>query len=316
MPTVEAVARAALRDIGMDAGLLNAAAWVQERYEELTARRMKHLQKHVSVTIPGAITAGTISITQGDNLVTGNTAAETAWGLQALSGGSWYFQSGNVWLKITAVANAIMALASDWTETSVTAGTYRVVSRYVTLPTDVQYLSNYVTHQRRRRPIYVGGMPELEILQPDRLYTTGGPNYVAESGVDATSGARQIEVYPYSTQDEVLELRYWAKPTVYALTDELPAFITTNELKEGVLIDVMRWQMAAALRRNDKETAAHWRNEYRAQETRWMTKALPNLIKRDQAIEDLGLVMRSPSSGRQNEIRTAREMVYSRGSRP
>lgn len=313
MPTVQQVALAALRDVGVDVGLLNAAAWVQERYEELTSRRMKHLQRHASVSIPAVLATGTVTHTLGSTTVTGDAAARATWSSAVVGR---YFQTRNVWAKIASI-NGTPALTLDVasTEETVTGAAYRIVQRYATLPTDVQYLSGYFVHQRRRRPVYVGGMPELEILQPDRLYRVGGPEYIAESGVNTTTRARQIEVYPYSTQAEVLEFRYWAKPTTYALTDELPSFITTNELKEGVLIDVMRWKMAEALRKNDKDGAAHWRNEYRAQETRWASKSLPALIKRDQAIEDLGLVMRAPGGARR-EVRTARDEVYVRGARP
>lgn len=320
MPTVEDVARAALRDVGVDVGILNAEAWVQERYEELTARRMKHLERRASLRIPAVITAGTVTATSGSADVVGNATALAAWSptlvgryFQLVTGDTTWYRI--VRLNYSGATLVSLELDQPYNSTTSAGATYRIVQRYATLPDDVQFFSRYATFGRRRIPIYVGGMPELEILQPDRLYRTSGPEYLADAGVDEVSGQRRVEIYPYSTQAEIIEFRYWAKAKKYAPTESLPDFITTVDLKAGVMVDVYRWMMSEALRMKDKDGAAHWGNMSRSQETIWRGRHLPELIKRDQAIEDLTLDIKAGPS-RFRDVRNARDEVFTRGRRP
>lgn len=317
MPTVEQVARAALRDLGNEPGLVSAAAWVQERYEELCSRRLKHLSRRCAITVPAAITAGTANVTRGSDIVLGDATAQAAWNAASQDIVGRYFQAGNVWLKIVELTSTpTLRLEAVYTEASNTAASYKVVQRHAVLPEDVQYLATYAENPRRRRKLWVCAPAELDLSYPERTYFAGGPDYLVDMGIDEGKNARLVEIYPYSTQAETITLRYWAKPKKYALRDELPSFITVVDLKEGVLIDAMRWKMNQALGAKDKEGAAHWRNEYRAQETRWRATFLPQLVKRDQAVEDLALVMRSGMRQGMRDVRTARDEIFIRGNRP
>lgn len=313
MPTVEQIAHAALRDVGDAPGVLNASAWAQERYEELATVRLKHLLRHSAVVVPAVVTAGTVTVTSGSDIVTGDATAQAAWNADLVGR---FLQVGNVWYRIkTVTATPTLQLETVYTETTAAGASYKVVARYVLLPDDVQYLARTFTHTRLRRPIVVGTLQELERMVPDRLYNTGGPHYVADVGVDPVSSRRMLEVYAYSTQAEALSFRYWAKPRKFQANDELPDFIDEATLKEGVLVNCMRWLMAEALRKQDKEGAAHWRNEYRAQETRWLKVFKPQLIKRDQALEDFAIEMRDGRTG-YRDVRSARDEVFVRGNRP
>src|SRR5574342_657523 len=80
MATVEQVAREVLAAIDTQAGHLLAVQWVAERYRRLASRtRFRHLRRLGEVILPAAITAGTITTTQGSTTVTGDATAQAAW---------------------------------------------------------------------------------------------------------------------------------------------------------------------------------------------------------------------------------------------
>lgn len=75
--------------------------------------------------------------------------------------------------------------------------------------------------------------------------------------------------------------------------------------------------MAQAGMEKDWNGAAFWRNEYRAQQTVWMTTVIPSIVKRDQGVEDKIVLQRSIHGRRFiRSIENSYDEIYARGSRP
>src|SRR5882724_5153904 len=80
MQSVEEVARAVLGALATDAGHVLVAQWVVERYTELVSKvRYRHLRQIGEVIVPATINAGTVTLTQGSQVVTPDAIALAAW---------------------------------------------------------------------------------------------------------------------------------------------------------------------------------------------------------------------------------------------
>ena len=309
--TVADVARAALAALGSDAGQVLAATWAAERYSEVAATaRLKQLRQVGSVVIPATITAGTVTVTQDSDIVTGDATARAAWD-QTLVGR--FFRTGTVWYEIGGVDGApSLRLKTVYAETTSASATYAIVQRYADLPRDARHLGDFV-HARRRRKLNVMSSGYLHQRAPERQYLAGGPVVVSEVG-QQEDGTRRVEIYPYSATPEVIHFLYWQAPPVrWAPEDPLPGALDVFHLKEGVLIDVYRYEAAQAAKAGKLELAAYYRNELRAQETKW-ERIKPQIVMADSGIDDHTFFWASVDAYPQGEIATARDEFLARGS--
>lgn len=314
--TVESVARAALGDLAVDAtGLLNGKRWVNDRLAELAGRqRLRQLRRLGELTIPAPITTGTVTVTQGSTTVTGNAAAAAAWSI-AVQGRSLRIQ--RVWYTIagTDLLNNVLFLDQPYSEDSASGVGYELVARTVALPEACRTVVGFF-HQRLSREVLVRTLPWLDLMFPTRDYLTTGPQFVADIGVDTATRRRMVEFYPYSTQTELIRFAYYVAPPELDYADPIPPTVDQDALTQGVLASVMRWKMAKAADNGQADIAAFWRNEYRAQETKWEL-VLQRLLKADTVLEDLTWITRSTrGTWGLTDIATAREEVWARGARP
>jgi hypothetical protein len=152
-------------------------------------------------------------------------------------------------------------------------------------------------------------MEDLNNVAPYRpLVNNSGPMWLAE-GPETDKGVKTIECYPYSLLSEALFYVYWRDVPDIGLTDNLSDRLKPYAIKEGALIDCYRFMMAQAAKGLRVEQAAFYRNEMRAQETKW-EQYIRELIQADQGEDDGHLILRLMN--RPNvvgEIRTAREQV-------
>jgi hypothetical protein len=290
--TVDEVARAALSVVGSNAGLFLAIGWADERYRQLTSRvKMRHMRRLGEVVIPVPIDDGLATATRGSDAVTGDATATTAWAaFPEMKDGTWYFRGQRTWYRITDVTPAgALKLESEYAETGITAGGYKIIKRYHKLAPDVRFLGKFV-HMRLHRPLRDVSMLNLDLDHPARWTTAGsGPEMVAEAFND-TEGHRMVEFYPYATQIEMVHYVYWPTPLKLRPGSILPAEVDVEALKSGVLIDVYRFEMAKAAREAKVESAALWRNEMRAQETTW-ERRIEEIAKADRGIDDVALIL-------------------------
>lgn len=313
-PQVEAVLRAALADLAQsDHALLNGVRWVNECVEDLCSRRLKQRRRVGEVIVPAVIQTGQVTVTAGSPIVVLDTDAQTA--LAFLDPAGRYLQAGANpgWYRIDGLDGTAgtLTLQSPYTEPDGTYP-YRIVQRYVALDPTSHFLGAFA-FPRRQDVLEVWSPAELDLRQPGRFYRLGGPIVVVDCG-EAVQGERLVELYPYSEQDELITYTFWETPPKFGLHDYLPQAISVSALKEGVLIGVMRWKMAMAANEGKIEEAALWRNEYRAQQTKW-DRELMKLVKMDQGVEDITLLLGSRFTALPNrrDIRTARDEVWARG---
>lgn len=294
MRRVDEIAQEALSAVSSDAGRIMVVSWVNSRYLELITKvRFRHTRRVGELHVPAPVTAGTVTLANGATIVTGDTDARAAWTELATVEG-WYFRGSQVWYRVIGLTpDNDLQLASPYTETSLAAGSsYTLVQREHVLDLRARNPEFFV-HMRQRytfRPI----APEfLDTLAPNRPDTTSGPRYASIVG-SGTDGGVKLELYPLSNQAETLHYVYRELPTQLRSTDTLPSVIDGYILKEGALIDVMRWEQAKAARTGQVDAAALWRNDARAQETRWR-ELINQAILQDRGSDDLTFVTQTVS---------------------
>jgi hypothetical protein len=312
--TTESIARSALAAIGSDASLLLAATWVSERYQNIVSRiRFRSLRRVGEFIAPATYTTGTVTATQGSNVIIGTNTLWTG----DLEGR--HFRPKTNWYRISKVVSATeLHLDSEFVENTITNNSYRICARYINLPG--RWLGPTIVQARLRRAITIISLDAMDISYPGRILQNATiPIEVCELGdtYDANGNpCKQIELYPASTNDELFYFIYWDLPgDLRALSSVIPQAIDLFVLKEGVLIDAMRLKASQAADKGQQEIAAFWRNEYRMQETAWEKKILL-AMQADKGVDDTSFIfqsMRAIANRLPSTVRTAREEIYARG---
>lgn len=315
MRRVDEIAQEALSAVSSDAGRGLVVSWVNARYLELITKvRFRHTRRVGELQMPAPVTTGTVTLVAGASVVTGDTTARAAWAtLTSVEG--YHFRGAIVWYRVVGLTpDSDLMLASPFTETDLAAGSsYVLALREHELDLRARNPEFFV-HMRRHytfRPI----APEfLDSFAPERPDTTSGPRYATIVGSGVNGGVR-IELYPLSTQAETLHYVYRELPVRLRATDTLPAVIDGYILKEGVLIDIMRWEQAKAAHAGQVEAAALWRNDARAQETRWR-EMVNQAILQDRGPDDLTFVTQTAAgyggAFGPRDITSASDHVWSR----
>lgn len=310
MATVEQVAREVLAAIDTQAGHLLAVQWVSERYRRLCSRsRFRHLRRLGEVVLPAVVTTGTVTTTNGSRTVTGDATAQAAWSNALVDR---MFRASVAWYRIASYEGTTLTLASPFSETAVTAGAYTIAPRMVRLADDARWISDDMVHLRSRQ--LIRGIPraELDFQVPDRYNASDAGPVVWAGTESAADGTLQVEFYPVPTQDELIAYVYWAQPPMLRFDETIPPQVPDHVLREGALIDAMRYEAAKAMRMGALEQATYWRNEYQAQSTRWERDIL-DAIRADRDVDDVTFILQSRGlPGVRKDVTTAREMVYDR----
>jgi hypothetical protein len=309
--TVEEVARSVLGDLNSDAGILRAIRWVIERYQELTTRtRLRQLRRVVQVHVPAPLQGVGVTLTVGSPTVVVTTSPSPV--TQAHVG--WWFRASAVWYEIAAVHATSFTLTVPFEDTTAGAtlpATGTILKRTLALPPGIRSVEA-VLFPRLRRTLRLVSLFELNQAWPSRPQVGVGPRLVAEVGLDA-AGNRLLEVYPYSQQAETYEVVVTPAAEVLGPTDALPTAIEPMLLKQGVLIDAYRYEMAKALQARDLQGASLWGAELRRQESTW-EQAIAHLIEQDRATADMTLLLRPGGTVPSDDplVATARDDVWLR----
>lgn len=317
MATVDDAARQALAEVDTDAGFLRAVGWASDRYREITNRsRFRALRRVGELRLPPKLSTGTVTVTRDFNIVTGNAAATATW-TDDLAGRYIRTNQGRGWQRIAAMVGTDLRLETPWGDDTQSGASYEIVKRFHDVDPRARHLGKFVW-MRFGRDLENITLTEMDIRFPDRLtVAAGGPLYVTEIGMNE-AGTRQVEVYPYvSTESEVLHYVFWPHSPRLRPGDNLPEPIDPYILREGVLVDIYRWEAAKALRTGGSDAAAIWGNWAARQTTLW-NQAIRDAGKADKGFDDVTLILRSGSSrstafGYNN---TAQTEIYIRGNRP
>lgn len=318
MASIEEIARGVLSDTGTDAGHVLCAQWIADRYVELVSKvRFRHLRKLGEVVVPATVTAGTVTLTQQSPVITPDATALAAWNalgsLNTLVGRSLRAQDTE-WGIIDAVEGSTLILRTPRVQASVVGTGYWIAARSVALDTSARWLGEFV-HMRRRQALLSVSLTELDLDAPWRDQLSAPPNVVAEVE-RAADGTKRVEFYPYPNVDELIHYVYWAIPPTLGFDDILPKEIDAYVLRDGALIDAMRYEASKAARMGKIEQAAYWRNEYRAQETSWRD-SMRDAARTDRGMDDVSFIVQGMTGRRPGwgDITTAHELVWSRWAR-
>lgn len=310
MPTVEEVANHVASIVGMDNDLLLVGEFVARRWQEVAnSTTLRALRKQGELVIPTPVEDGTVAATQGSTTITGTGTAFTSdlVGRHIRIKQAWY-------LIAQVVSTTSLALQTEYSETTITGAGYHIVKRFHELAPDVRKIGSFV-HMRLRRPLQMVSQIGMDLGRPSRFELADSPFYVSEVGPTA-QGVRQVEIYPYSNQQEIVHYMYWAAPPKLGFTDIIPGDIDTEALREGVLIDVYRHLANRMAQKGDINAAGYYRNESRAQETAWMRVHKKRLFQQDDGIDDLEFILHRqpahPSLNRERAIENAFDYVWNR----
>lgn len=308
MTTVIDVARDALASLNTGASVVLAAKWVANRYRQLASRtRLRSLREIGEVVIPAEIVAGVATITRGSKIVAGDSAAQSAWAATTEQITRSYFRARVVWYEIESISGGQqITLKSEFAEDDITAGSYKIVQRFTALDSRARWLGTFI-NVRRRRPLARLSLAELNIKTPERQHVGQGPFTYTEIGTDSNE-ARLVEMYPYPQKAELISYVFWSVPPELARDSLIPIGIDSYVLREGALIDIMRYESAKAMQAGNVEAAAFWRNEYRAQSTSWERNIL-EAARTDKGSDDMTMILESHGIRQDVDIRTAREHV-------
>jgi hypothetical protein len=304
---VRDIAARAASDLGLPPSLAHSA-WVNNRFQEwATEKRLKPFRKLFELTLPALIKAGTITITKGSKEVTGDATAMAAWS-NALVGR--FIQLKTNWYEIVGVTpTPSLLLGSAYVSDDITAGAYSVVERRTKLDPSVRWPGAFV-NILNGITLDKCSMDVLDSHAPLRGNLAGGPVVVAELGYNEED-ILELEFYPPDTKDTLIRYTGYVQPPVLGEDDEVPRYLDPYILIEAVKIDVMRKKATEAADNGNSEIASFWRNDYRAQETRWDRKKGASQ-KSAEAIDDStfilsmlkhsGLGVRDITTGREHKL--------------
>ncbi len=321
MAKVSEVARAALAAISSDSSYLLASQWVNERYADVAAHhKLRHLREVLPLVTAAAITTDTVTTTNGSRVVTGTSTAAAAWAPSIVGR---YFRSRNAWYRVENFDAVALTLLLDKTyaEDSGSGQSYVIAERFVPLAKDVRWIGDPIIQGRTRTQLWRQSRTEFDINNPGRiLEKSKQPWFWSEAGSGFNSDGevvKLIEIYPPTEDAEIFYYLGWKTPAKLDLDSELPIEIDINQLKEGVLIDVMRDMMAKSAKANQIEQAALWRNEYRAQQTMWKDVRRTIAQSDNMAADDATFILETIGGVQTGgDVKTARDEVFIRGARP
>ena len=281
MATVEEVSRHIAGVTASEDDLLLIANWVNQRWKELAnTTTLKTLRRKGELVTEPVVDDGTVAVTRGSRIIVGTG---TSWD-NRLAGQSIRVVTN--WYEIAQVTSATeLILVSDYAEDTQGAGAgYSIIQRRYLLDPEARKLGIFV-HMRLRRALSISNEHGLDFVIPSRFSIANVPAFVAEVEPDE-NGTKRVEIYPYTRRSELIHYMYWREPPDIDFKAQLPAFIDIEAFREGVMIDVLRNGMYKALQDGDLRAAELLRNDYRAQETRWMRDHKHRVIAQDSGAAD------------------------------
>lgn len=214
---------------------------INRAWEAIRRRRLwSFLIRETLVLFPDAISAGTVTVTQGSNVITGDATAAAAWTAVALANPPLLqrqFRYGNVIYNITAITTAVnpndtLTLDMPIGASSVSGASYSIYVAYVPAPsTDFKRWKSTVDPQQGFSLARHVPRQYLDLVDPQRS-SSGQALRIAD--YKTQSDGRQIfEWWPHQTAANFFHAMYEVRGVNFADDDEeLPV-----QIPESVLID-------------------------------------------------------------------------------
>jgi len=315
MTTVDELARDVIASNATNANAIAAAKWIDNRYKEMVSTvKFRHLRKVGELSLPAKYNTGTLAITRGSTAVVG-TGTQFETDIGATTHEYYYLRTNSAWYRIASVTDETnLVLDSAYAEATVTAASYDIVKRTHPLATNARWIGEFY-HTRLRVNLKKISLDGLNSIVPGRPLIQSIPQYVAEAEVDS-NGYRTVEIYPPPVTNELVNYIYWTLPPTLSIGSTIPSVIDPYTLKEGVLIDLYRYEKALAIRNGNIEQAALWRNDEKAQASTWR-KAIQQAAKTDRGSDDISLILQMFHGSRPDRYdqKTASDYIYDNWSR-
>ena len=310
--TLSEVASTAVAMLGVGSPLL-AQTSANLRYQELaTGMNMLHLRDLYSLIVPGYINTGTVTATKNSNIVTGNTAAQDVWTPEIIGR---FIQFKNVFYEVADLrTDKTIVLTMNYIEETLASGAYKIIQRRVKLDKQVAQIGSFV-NMNLGRSIQTLPIDYANTVSPARTSFSSGPLIAMQVGFDKDQSLI-YEFYPYSNRDTAILYTGYKSPENLEPNQQLPKAVPSFVLIEGIKIDLMLAEMTKALEAKNVNEAAVWRNDYRAQETKWNNRSKKSAFRNDVGSEDSTFILqttfgRSSPNNDFDSITTARDQVFS-----
>ena len=319
MATFEELARRAQGHVQrVTAPMPLVVQWASDRVQELLGtRRLAVLRRNLELSIPGPVTTGTLTATRGSTVLTGNAAAQTAWAtLPADFPQGWFVRAASTWYHVAGRTSTALVLQSAFAEADVSGASYQLVKRYHELPPTVyQVDEDSFILGRIGQPLQFYNESEMDAIYPNRwgLYLGGLSTPFAVTEVEpAASGSKQVEVYPYPSQSEMIVYAAYLEHEPFTISSTLPLGLQVHHLMYGVVADIYEWAANdPAMRSEDKQL---YLNEKARNLTRW-EGAKQSALLHLSTHRMRGFVLLTQKRGQRRfdrGIRTAYDQVWSR----
>jgi len=312
--TVDTLVRDLIASTNTSAGSPLIVRWANNRYQELVNRvKFRHLRQIGELSLPALVDTGTVSATRGSTTVTPDATAQAAWLTSpgVASHEHWYLRTNTTWYSVASVdaLAATLTLDSAFAEDDVSGVAYALAKRTHSLDSNARWTGLFL-FDRLRFELTELSLDELNLIAPSRIITGSYPTYVAQQGVDA-SGYLKYEIYPPPKESELMHYIYWSLPTALAFGSSLPQVIDSYVLKEGILVDIFRYEKLAQVKLGNVDQAAVFANEEAKQRTIWDRK-IRDAIRTSRGADDITLILQMSrgQSRRRTDQRTARDYVY------
>jgi hypothetical protein len=329
--TIETIARTVKSEMASDVNLEIVAQFVSQRIMEVYSKsKFKSLRRYGELNIAATIgsidgsSGGTVTVTPGSNICTGDSVAATVWN-NTLEGRFFRIFPLKTWYRIAKVdPPATITLDSPVSterNTDLTVGvplpgqSYYIAQKFIPLAPDARYLGTF-TLPYYFMPIEFTSPEEMNRRYPSRYLVGPYPWVLSEFGTDwgQSNKPKIVEVYPYTTIATVMPYTYWASPPMLAFDDELPPTFDPHIAREMAMIPCYRYEYMRAMRQGNVQGAELLRNEFRSQETRmddWVDQAL----KSDNGSDDITFIMsryQSRKSADFDPVTSSRDDVWMR----
>jgi len=302
MATIEDVARKAIANTAASSsmGLPLVLSWVEQRYREVSNRtHLRSLRNEGELVYPAPIiSVGTVAVTTGSNKVVGTSTSFT----RGLIG--WYFRFNTNWYLINDVQGQTLYLNSPYVESTASLAGYYIVQRFTPTAPNVQWIG-VVTHPRLFRRLLERTMNWLDHREAARILVAAFPTVWAEgpayhgtlfttgnagSGVTNTlvsDRRKTLEIYPYSTQQELFRYTWWEVLPPVRLETLLPPEVDPYMLYEGVKADIYEYRREMALAKTppDAQSAMVYQRAMEQAQGRW-EQVLQQLVVKDMLALD------------------------------
>ena len=262
---VKEIAASAIGDTA-DVDFALACKWVSDRFIELSLTvRAIPFRKEKQFTIPVNITTGTATATNGSNKVTGNAAAQAVWD-STLVGRFFRITGDNGWYQIINVTTEL-TLSTTYAGTTASTATYTIVPRVIALDKSVRSIHS-ATNNRLGVPINRISQGEMDFRFPNRTDVSGGPLIYSEVGLGADN-RHLVEFYPYATETVLVTYLAYIDPEPLTPEQEVPVFIPSYIIIEGVKLNIYESLTARAFQAQDSNKIAVFGNLKARQGTIW-----------------------------------------------